>query len=407
MFGKKVTKVVTDKKRIEEILDRGVVVEILPSRKEFEERLTSGDRLRIYIGADPTSDSLHLSHAKNYMFLEELRELGHEVIVLVGDFTAQIGDPTDKSAARKKLSEEGVKQNVKSWVSQIRPLMNFNDKDNPPRILYNSEWLSSMSWKDEIELASNFTVQQMLERDMFKKRIKNDIPIYLHEFQYPLMQGYDSVAMDVDVEFCGTDQIFNALVGRTLLKRLKNKDKFVVVANLMENPKTGELMSKSKGIGVFLSSHPGEMFGAIMAQPDEMIEVLFINVTRIPLAEKEKIMGLGPRNAKMLIAEDIVKRFYSSEEAKEAKEEWERVFSKGELPSEMEEVEGGRLVDVIEVGGGVSSTQSKRLIDQGAIKINGETVKEWDRQVNKGDVLQIGPKKFVKIRGLAVQARKF
>ncbi|OGN09917.1 MAG: tyrosine--tRNA ligase [Candidatus Yanofskybacteria bacterium RIFCSPHIGHO2_02_FULL_41_11] len=389
--------IVTDKKRIEEIFNRGVVTQIIPSKEELLKRLLSGDRLRIYIGADPTSDSLHLSHAKNYMFLEELRQLGHEVIVLVGDFTAQIGDPTDSSVARKRLTEEQVRENVKSWIEQIKPLMDFNDKENPPRILYNSEWLSKMTWKDEIELAYNFTTQQMLERDMFQKRIKNDMPIYLPELQYPLMQGYDSVAMDVDAELCGTDQIFNALVGRTLLKRLKNKEKFVIAVNLMENPKTEELMSKSKGTGVFLSSPPNEMFGAIMAQPDEMVEVLFSNVTRIPLSEKDKIMKLGPRDSKMLVAQDIVKRFYGEKEAEKARDEWEGVFSKGEFPSEMEEVEGGKLVAVVGTSAGVSSTQSKKLIDQGAVRVNGEIVKEWGREVKKGDVIQIGPKKFVKV----------
>ena len=397
MFG---TKIITDEKRIKEILERGIVSEILPSKEEFLDKLLSGQRLKIYIGADPTNDALHLSHAKNYMFLEELRQLGHEVIVLVGDFTAQIGDPTDKTAIRVQLSEEEVKKNVKSWISQIKPLMSFNDRKNPPKIKYNSEWLSKMSWKDELLLASNLTVQRMLERDMFDKRIKNNIPIYLHEFQYPLMQGYDSVAMDVDVELCGTDQIFNALVGRTLLKRLKNKDKFVVAVNLMENPKTGELMSKSKGTGVFLSSPPKEMFGAIMAQPDEMTEVLFINVTRLPLTEKDKIIALGPREAKMLIAHDIVKRFYGEKEAKKALDEWERVFSRGELPEQIEEApgDGMKLVEFItEHALAASSSEAKRLLDQGAVSVNEEIIKEWGHVLKKGDIVRVGPRKFLKV----------
>ncbi|MBI2062239.1 MAG: tyrosine--tRNA ligase [Candidatus Yanofskybacteria bacterium] len=397
MFGSKVK---TDEKKINEILNRGVVAEILPSKEEFVKRLMSGDKLRIYIGADPTSDSLHLSHAKNYLLLEELRQLGHEVIVLVGDFTAQIGDPTSKESARTQLTEEQVKKNVKSWIKQIKPLMSFNDRKNPPRIKYNSEWLSKMSWKDELVLASNFTVQRMLERDMFDRRLKNDIPIYFHEFQYPLMQGYDSVAMDVDVELCGTDQVFNALVGRTLLKRLKNKNKFVVAVNLMENPKTKELMSKSKGTGVFLSSPPKEMFGAIMAQPDEMTEVLFINVTRIPLAEKEKIMSLGPREAKMLIAQDIVKKFYGEKEAQKAKDEWEKVFSKKELPEDIKEAPGDnmKLVDFMtEYVPVASSSEAKRLLDQGAVSVNEGVVKEWGHVLKKGDIVRIGPRKFLKV----------
>lgn len=389
--------VIIDKKRIGEVLDRGVVVEILPSREEFERKLTS-DRLRIYYGVDPTSDSLHLSHAKNFMLLEEFRQLGHEVIVLVGDFTAQIGDPTGRESARTHLTEQQVKENVKKWLEQIKPLMDFGAKENPPQVKYNSEWLSSMAWKDEVKLASNLTVQRMMERDMFQKRLKNNVPIYLHEFEYPLMQGYDSVAMDVDAELCGTDQIFNAHVGRTLLKRLKNKDKFIVAVNLMENPKTRELMSKSKGAGVFLSSPPKEMFGAIMAQPDEMIEVLFVNVTRLPLSDKESIMKLGPRDAKMLIAHDIVKRFYGGKEAIKARDEWEKVFSKKELPSEMEEIESDELVKIVRKVAGSSSGSAKGLIDQGAVEVNGDAKKEWKFIPQRGDIVQIGPKKFVKIK---------
>ena len=393
-------KVTTDQKIIEEIFSRGVVVEVLPSKEELIKKMIAGDKLRIYIGADPTSDSLHLSHAKNYMFLEELRQLGHEVIVLVGDFTAQIGDPTDKTAARVQLSEKQVKENVRSWINQIQPLMNFKDKTNPPRILYNSEWLSKLSFKDVVLLASNFTVQQMLARDMFSKRIKEDTPIYLHEFLYPLMQGYDSVAMDVDVELCGTDQTFNALAGRTLVKRLKDKEKFVITVNLMENPKTKELMSKSRGTGVFLSASPNDMFGQIMAQPDEMIEVLFINTTRIPLSEKTKITELGPRDAKIWIAHDIVKRFYGENEAQKAQENFKKVFSKKELPEEIKEVENKENIIQTTVVAGIiqSNSEAKRLIKQKAVKVNDIVVEDWEYKLKSGDVVKVGPRKFLKIK---------
>ncbi len=386
-------KVNTDRKRIEEILNRGVVSQILPSQEELTDYLVSGKKLRIYIGADPTSDSLHLSHAKNYIFLEELRELGHEVIILVGDFTARIGDPTDKTAARVQLTEEQVKTNIKSWVSQIKPLMNFEDGENPPQILYNSEWLSKMTWSDEIELAAHVTVQQLLERDMFQKRIKNNIPIYSHEFQYPLMQGYDSVAMDVDVELCGTDQIFNALVGRTLMKKLKHKEKFVVAVNLMENPKTGELMSKSKGVGVFLSSNPNEMFGSVMAQPDEMIEIFFINVTRIPLSEVKHIISGGPLQAKKRAAFEIVKKFYGEEKATKAQDNFEKTFSQGQIPEDVQEVDlSGKTIVQASVLSGIveSNSEAKRLIEQRGIQVNGEPVQGWDYEVKSGDIIRKG-----------------
>ncbi|MEY4497064.1 MAG: tyrosine--tRNA ligase [Actinomycetota bacterium] len=261
-------KIETNSNRIQEIIDRGTAVEFFPSKAEVLKRLSSGERMRMYIGFDPTFTALHLGHAKNIMFAEELRQLGHEIIILFGDFTAMIGDPSGKASARKALTREDIEKNISDWKRQVSPLINLNDKNNPAKIMYNSEWLSKLSFGDVVDLASNFTVQQMLERDMFAKRLKENTPIHVHEFMYPLMQGYDSVAMDVDGEICGTDQIFNALAGRTLQKRLKDKEKIVIALNLIANPKTGELMSKSNGTGVFINGTANELFGSIMALPD-------------------------------------------------------------------------------------------------------------------------------------------
>jgi tyrosyl-tRNA synthetase len=295
-------KVVTDKARIEEMFARGTVMEVLPSKEELIKKMVSGERIKIYIGLDPTATSIHLGHAKNVMFLEEMRKLGHEVILLFGDFTARIGDPSDKKATRKQLTAEEVKKNVAGWVEQFRPLLDFDDKENPARLEYNSSWLSKLNFNDVLELAANFTVQQMLERDMFRERLNNNTPIHVHEFMYPLMQGYDSVAMNVDAELCGTDQIFNAMAGRVLQKRFNNKDKFVIALNLIANPKTGELMSKSNGTGVFVDVPGNELFGAIMALPDPMIDPLFLNCTRIPMADREKLMThVAPRRVLLLI----------------------------------------------------------------------------------------------------------
>src|SRR3989338_2280382 len=397
-------KIITDKNLIDRIFNRGIVADVIPTKEELFSRLLSGERLKIYIGADPTSSALHLSHAKNYMLLEELRQLGHEVFILFGDLTAQIGDPANRRDTRPQLSEKQVKENVKGWISQIKPLMDFYNKENPPRILFNSEWLSKLSLKDVIFLAAHFTVQQMIERDMFEKRLESNIPIYLHEFLYPLMQGYDSVAIDVDIELCGTDQIFNALAGRTLMKRLKNKDKFIIVVNLMANPKTGELMSKSKGTGVLLSSPPNEMFGAIMAQPDEMIELFFINNTRIPLVEKDKIMALGPRIAKARVAFEIVKKFYGEEKAKLAEQEFVKRFSEKSIKDSG--VPGVRikgntvLVEFIfSQGLAKSKAEARRLVLAGAIDIDGKTRKDPKFVVapSSGQVLKVGKKKFVRV----------
>lgn len=398
-------KVITDRNRIQEIFNRGVVVNVLPTREGLIERMVSGERLRVYIGVDPTSSSLHLSHAKNYMFLEELRQLGHEVIVLMGDFTARIGDPSDRTSARKQLSEKEIKENVAGWLAQIQPLMDFKAKDNPPRVLYNSKWLRKLSFKDVVELAANFTVQQMLERDMFQKRLKDETPIHLHEFLYPLMQGYDSVAMDVDIELCGIDQTFNALAGRTLVKRILGKEKFVITVNLMENPKTGELMSKSRGNGVFLSAGADDMYGQIMAQPDEMIEILFVNCTRIPLDEVKKILALGPREAKAQVALEIVKKFYGEKKSQAVADRWENIFSKKEISAEdMPELKVSKKSSVMDLvmasGIAVSKSEARRLIGQGAVSVNDKVQKDWNAKINfsGGEIVKIGKRHFFKIK---------
>ncbi|MEK7209077.1 MAG: tyrosine--tRNA ligase [Patescibacteria group bacterium] len=387
---------------IEEIFNRGIVTEILPSREALFEFLQSGKRLKIYLGADPTSSSLHLSHAKNYWFLEDLRQLGHEVIVLIGDFTARIGDPSDRQATRPPLTPEQIKTNVENWLNQLKLLLDFSDPKNPPRLLYNSAWLDHLTLKEIIYLTANFTVQQMLERDMFVKRLTDHTPIHLHEFLYPVLQGYDSVAMEVNAELCGTDQIFNALTGRTLLKRLKNQEKFIIALNLMANPKTGELMSKSRQTGVFLSSPPNEMYGAIMAEPDEMIEPLFLNCTRLPLADKEKLMARGPRAAKAAVALEIVKKIYGAALANGAEAAFNQTFRAGGVPEDILEINlppGAKLAEVLIAAGIVDSKSDwRRLIDEGAIRNEADQkITDPNFLPTTTEVLKIGKHRFVKI----------
>ena len=395
-------KTITDKARIEEIFARGTVVEVLPSKEELVKKLMSGDRIKIYIGFDPTFTALHLGGAKNIMFLEDLRALGHEVVLLFGDFTAMIGDPSDKSATRKQLTAEEVKHNMATWLEQVKPIINLTDKENPAKVLYNSEWLSKLTFADIVGIASNFTVQQMIERDMFEKRLKEGTPIHLHEFMYPLMQGYDSVAMEVDAELCGTDQIFNALAGRTLLKRLKNKDKFVIAVNLIANPKTGELMSKSNGTGVFINVSANELYGSIMALPDPMIDPLFVNCTRIRLSEKDALMAKGPRDAKAAIAFDIVKRFHGEPKAKEAENAFNDTFAKGGVPEDIQKVKlaKGEVLSEALIKGRLipSKAEWRRLIDGGAVRTEADQ-KITDPNFNpaKTTILKIGKRRFEKI----------
>jgi tyrosyl-tRNA synthetase len=402
------SKIITDEKKIDEIISRSVV-EILPSKDDFKKLLMSGKKIRFYIGTDPTGTSLHIGHATNYMVLERLRKLGHEAIFLIGDFTASIGDPTDKSAVRVQISREEIKENIKTWLKQIKPIVDLDDSKNPVKILYNHDWLSKLTFEDIINISSNFTVQQMLERDMFEKRMKENRPIYLHEFFYPLMQGYDSVAMDVDMELCGNDQKFNALMGRTLLKRMKNKEKFVFITTLLENPITKEkMMSKSLGTGVFLDETSDNMFGKIMSQADENIPQLFIDCTYFGMEEINKIKSdlksniVNPKDLKIKLSYEIVKIYHGEKKAKEAQENWENTFSKKEIPNDVEEIVAGEqdlLVDVLLTKKLVSSKNDfRRLVEEGAITnldIN-EKVSINTEKVKNG-VYRIGKKRFCKI----------
>lgn len=365
------------KKEIQKILSRGIIKKILPSEEEFIALLLSGKKLKFYVGADPTSNSLHLSHAKNFMLMEEFRQLGHEVFVLFGDMTACIGDPSDRNSARARLTREQARENVNDWVRQIRPIINFDDPINPAKVVLNSSWFDKISLTDFIELLSNTTVQRMLERDMFEKRIAEGKPIHLHEFIYPMFQGYDSVALDVDVELCGMDQTFNALMGRQLVKKYNDKEKFIVCVNLMENPKTGELMSKSNGTGVFLNSDASDMFGKIMSLPDEMIKVLLVNNTRIPLEDIESLNIEGnPRDAKIFTATEIVKIFHGEEKAEQIKDFFLNTFSNKNFPEDAPVISVGqpelKLFDLLKKCKPESSnSEIRRLIQQGAVTVNG------------------------------------
>jgi len=395
-------KIITDEKRIDQILDRGVLKDFLPTKKEFKEKLMSGKQLKMYMGFDATAKSLHLGHAQNLMVMEELRKLGHQMIFLIGDFTGMIGDPGDKSSARIKQMPEDVKANFEGWVEQVKNIASFDDKENPFLVKYNSEWLGKLSFAEVLELASNFTVQQMLERDMFEKRMEKGTPIYLHEFMYPLMQGYDSVAMDVDVEMCGTDQIFNALAGRTLMQKMKGKDKMVIANHLIADEKTGQLMSKSNGTGVFLDLEPNDLFGAIMAQSDGMIKSLAIGCTRLSLDEIEEMTKMeNPRDAKVKLAFEITKIFHGEDKAQRAQEYFINTFSKKEIPNEVDEIkvkEGERLLDIlVRENLAESNADAKRKIKQGGVSINEEKVSDIQKKIDEtinGKVLRVGKKEF-------------
>ncbi|MFA6184351.1 MAG: tyrosine--tRNA ligase [Parcubacteria group bacterium] len=398
--------------KVDEVLERGVLIEFLPTKEEFRKKLLTEEKMRFYIGADATAKALHLGHAQNLMVLEDFRKLGHEVIFLIGDFTGMIGDPSDKSSARVKQTREGVEENFKNWKEQVKNILNFDDENNPVQIKYNSDWLRRLNFAEVLELASNFTVQQMLERDMFDKRMKEGRPIYVHEFLYPLMQGYDSVVLDVDVELCGTDQIFNALAGRTLMQKLKNKEKFVIATKLIADEKTGMLMSKSNGTGVFLDLDANNLYGAIMSQSDGMIKPLAIGCTRISLVEIEELMKLeNPRDAKMRLAWEIVKIYHGETEADKSQEYFSNTFSKKEIPTDVREctpkwvdayeAEENVIDFMVSCGLANSRGDARRKIEQGGVSIEGEKISVGTEILTKdkfnGKILKVGKINFVKI----------
>ena len=391
MFGKKA---VTDEQKIEETLTRRIEA-VFPSKEEAKRRLKEGKELRVYLGIDPTGPDLHLGHTIPLLFLKQLLELGHRPVLVIGDFTARIGDPTDKESARKPLTEKEVKGNMKNYLGQVYKILLKGSFE----VKYNSNWLSKISLEDLVGLASHTTVQQMIARDMFQDRIKNEKPIGLHEFMYPLMQGYDSVAMKIDGEVGGSDQTFNMLVGRDLEKKLLNKDKLVFATRLLVDAESGKKMNKTEGGLISLSDFPQDMFGKTMKTvSDGMIATVFELCTEKPLQWVQSKKGGDPCEFKKELAYELVRTYHGEKEAVKARDEWERVFSKGGLPSEMEEVKKTKLVELVGLVTQGSSSSAKILIDQGAVKVNGEVKKEWNLVPKKGDVVQIGPKKFVKVK---------
>jgi len=405
MFGKKKATVWINEAEIDDILSRSVGA-VLPSKDALKKELMSGRRLRVYAGADATGPELHLGHANNFILLEKLRKLGHEVIILFGDFTGMVGDPSGKDAARRQLTKAQVDEHIKGWKKQIGKIISFTDKRNPALIRKNSAWLSKLTFDKIIGIASQFTVQQMIERDMFERRLKGGKPICLHEFLYPLMQGYDSVAMDVDIEVGGSDQTFNMLAGRTLQRKFHAKEKFVIATTLLENPKTGKkLMSKSEGAYIALSDSPRDMFGKTMALPDEVMIQLFTDSTHVSLSEIEVIKkeldeGVNPRDIKLRLAETVAETYHGKKEAERAREQFVHTFSKKEVPEDIGEVTVSKDTALFEaVKEQVASKgEWRRLIGEGAVsEIGGEKITDSNTLVERDMTLRIGKKRFLKI----------
>ncbi len=382
-------------RKIEEVLTRGVK-EIIPS-KEGLRKLMKKREIRLYLGVDPTTPKIHLGHLVPLKKLKEFQELGHEVIFLVGDFTGMIGDPTDKLASRKKLTREQVLGNAKSWKEQAGRLLDF-DGPNAAKFMFNSAWLDKVTFKDLIEITSNFTVQQMIERDMFQKRLKEEKPIFLHEFLYPVAQAQDSVNMDVDLEVGGSDQIFNMLAGRTLMKAVKGKEKYVLATKLLVD-KEGNKIGKTAGNALFLDSTPQNFYAGIMSFPDEVIPLSFELLTELPLAGIEEKIKHNPMQEKKRLAFEVVKLLWGEGAAGKAQEFFEKTFQEKQPEFNIKVAAGGTLAATIAPFTTLESvSDAKRLIKQNAVDVNGTVINDPSLKIKAGDEIKVGERTFLKAK---------
>lgn len=388
--------------KITELLTRGVD-RIYPTRELLEETLRSGKKLKLYQGFDPTGDRLHLGHMVGLRKHRQWQDLGHEVIFLIGDGTGEAGDPTGKKKTREKFfTGEELRGNAKGYLTQASKIVRF-DGPNPIKIMYNGDWLDKLTKSEILNIAQHFSVQQLIERDMFQERLKAGESINLREFLYPLLQGYDSVAMDVDLELGGSDQTFNMLAGRTLMKAMKGKEKFVMTMPLLSDSK-GVKIGKSEGNVIGLTDAPNDLFGKIMSLGDDAIVPMFTLLTDVPLEEinkfdlKKDAMALKKRVASIIITE-----LHDEASAKSAEESFSNTFQKKEIPDEMEEVKAKarELLSEVLVKNKVvpSKSEWRRLVLGNAIHdlSKNETITDVDLKISENLTLKIGKKKFIKV----------
>lgn len=402
------TKVITDEKLVDEVLSRGVE-KVYPSKADLKKKLMSGDKIRLYCGYDPSAPALHVGNAISISKLAQFQKLGHEVIFLIGGFTGMIGDPTDKAAARSKLSREEVLANALNFKKQASSYLSF-EGENPAQVKYNNEWSDQVSFKDLIELSSHFTVQQMIQRDMFQKRLTEEKPIFLHEFLYPLAQAYDSVVMDVDLEVGGNDQMFNMMCGRDLQKAINGREKFVLTMKLLAD-NNGKKMGKSEGNAFFLDDSASDMYGKVMSWTDDVLPSAFELCTFVEMTEvKELLKDLNnnPRDLKMRLAYEITKINHGEKLALEAQDYFIKTVQNKEIPEEIEErkvdQEKMNIVDLLVFLEMVSSkSEARRLVEQGGIKIGKTTDLQVvsdvkiEIKIENNLIIQRGKRQFIKI----------
>ncbi|MFZ5641753.1 MAG: tyrosine--tRNA ligase [Bacillota bacterium] len=395
------------------VIKRGTV-EIVPENElveKLKKSITENRPLNIKLGLDPTAPDIHLGHTVVLQKLRQFQDLGHNVTIILGDYTARIGDPTGKSETRKQLSEEQVLANARTYEEQIFKIL---DRDRT-KVRFNSEWLAPMTFADVITLAAKYTVARMLERDDFAKRFGNEMPISIHEFFYPLMQGYDSVALEADVELGGTDQKFNLLMGRHLQKEYGQEPQVALMMPILEGLDGVQKMSKSLGNYIGITESPREMYGKTMSIADELMVRYFELVTPVSMEEIRGIEtglkdgSLHPRDVKMRLAREIVTIYHGPEAAARAEEEFKNIFQKKELPDEIPEyavnpaeLEDGeiwlpKLMVLAKMAG--STSEGRRLVQQGAVKIDDNKFDDPNGKIvpQNGMIIKAGKRKFVKL----------
>lgn len=393
----------TDPQKIKELLSRGVDEVI--GRDELEKALTSGKQLRIKLGTDPTSPNLHLGRAVQLLKLRDFQELGHQIVMIVGDFTAVIGDTSDKDAERPMLTHEDIKKNLESYKEQIGKIIDLDKTE----FRFNSEWLKDLDYNQIGEHADIFSVNQFIQRDNIRRRLEAGKRVSLREVLYPIMQGYDSVAIKSDVELGGTDQRFNLLSGRTMQEHFGQTPQTIVMGPLVEGL-DGRKMSSSWGNTINLLDTPQDMYGKIMSMKDEFIIKYFLLMTRRPLADITEIQhqldqGVNPKDIKMRLACEIVTMYHSADDAVAAEKSWQEAFEKGGIPENAPTVQVKikmPLVDILIKQGMVKSkTEFKRLVQSGAITFHGSVeekkIVDPNSLVSEDGALKIGKKRFLKI----------
>jgi tyrosyl-tRNA synthetase len=392
-----------------DIIKRGAAEVIIEADllKKLERSVSTGKPLRIKAGFDPTAPDIHLGHTVLLNKMRQFQELGHEVTFLIGDFTGMIGDPTGKSETRKHLSREDVLENAKTYQTQIYKVL---DREKT-KIAFNSEWMMKLSSVEMIQLAAKLTVARMLEREDFKKRYQSEQPISIHEFLYPLIQGYDSVVMNADVELGGTDQKFNLLMGRELQKEYGQEPQCIVMMPLLEGLDGVNKMSKSLGNYIGINEPAREVFGKVMSTTDVLMMRYYELVSSAPLSDFEQMKkdiasgALHPMEAKKRLAAELTDRFCGEGEGARARAEFEKIFSKKDLPDDIPVIEIARegeamkLVRIIASAMSVSNSEARRLIQQGGVEVDQKPVKDVDAAYSAAEpfVLRVGKKRFVKV----------